>query len=257
MGGIVPVIVVDLFTGKHLRMPTDYPGFAASYCGPAGTKQFGSASLVFDPLLELVVYPQMDSDPPNLVLWDIQARKALAKIEEDICFGNYPLWSPSGQRFIVANYLKDSKPTGEVIEEWASVSRAGQVEWLTSFVDYFAEVEIGGANWSPDGRRVAFWMRTKPDLCPNTKQDWVHLAVLEVDTHRVINYCVSGDAYSAPTPVWSLDGRYIAIRNYEEELSRIFLVDLAQGWAATIAGEDIWPVGWLQSPSDTTSTPQP
>ena len=96
------------------------------------------------------------------------------------------------------------------------------------------------ANWSPDNQRVAFWLQTKPELCPNDKQGWVNLAVLDIQTQQVINYCVSGEAFSAPDPVWSLDGRYIAVHNY--------LVDPDQGWAAPISGIDIWPIGWLNAP---------
>jgi Tol biopolymer transport system component len=196
------------------------------------------------------VYPDIESDPANIVLWDLKDKKALAKIEEGICFGNYPLWSPDGLRFVVADYLKNSNPvSGEVVEEWASVSREGQVEWLTNFADYFKEVEIEGANWSPDGKRVAFWLRTKPELCQNEVQDLVNLAVLEIQTQIVINYCVWGEPFTAPPPVWSLDGRYIAIRKFDDQgVSQILLVDLEEGWAAPIAGPDVWPVGWLNAP---------
>jgi hypothetical protein len=242
-----PVVVVNPFTGRHVQSPTDFPGFKGGICGPSqGVRyQFNYAPLVYDPSLTLIVYPDM-SNPAYIVLWDIQAEKALAKIEEGICFGNYPLWSPDGLRFVVANYLKDSnQTTGEAIEEWASVSREGQVEWLTHFADYFEEVEVMEANWSPDGRQVAFWLQTRPDPCANDAQAQ-DLSVLDVDTHQVVNYCVSG---AGDPPVWSLDGRYIAIRKFDADgISQILLVDLEQGWAATIAGTDIWPVGWLKAP---------
>lgn len=250
--GVHPIVVVDPFTGRHAQSPTDFPGFKGSVCGPGGGMyQFGVASLVYNPSLTLIVYPDM-GDPAHIVLWDLQAKKALAKIEEGICFGNYPLWAPNGLRFVVANYLKDSNPaTGEAIEEWASVSREGQVEWLTHFVDYFEEVEIMEANWSPDNRRVAFWLQTKPNLCTNEKPTNgelipEYLAVLDVDTHQVVNYCVSG---AGDPPIWSLDGRYIAIRKFNaQRSSQIILVDPEHRWAATISDIDIWPIGWLNAP---------
>jgi hypothetical protein len=246
--GIHPVVLVDPFTGRHVQSPIDFPGFAGGFCGPSqgAMFQFGGTSLVYDPSLNLIIYPDM-SDPSYIVLWDIQAKKALAKIEENICFGNRPLWSPDGQRFVVAVDRGEQK----WLEDWASVSREGQVEWLTHFADYFEkdnieELDIMLANWSPDNRRVAFWLRTIPDLCSNEKPNQKYLALLDVDTQQVVNYCISG---GDSTPVWSLDGRYIVIQRFNDEgLNQVLLVDLEQGWAATIAGTDIWPRGWLNAP---------
>ncbi len=246
IGGVIPVVMVDPFSGKHLHMPSDYPGIAGSYCGPRGTMQFQSASMVFDPSLELVVYPEM-SNPAYIVLWDIQAQKALAKIEEDICFGNYPEWSPDGNRFVVASLNKKSLQAHRLVEEWVSVTREGEVEWLTHFADFFEEVEIDGADWSPDNRHVAFWLETRPDLCPNPSQVGERLAVLDIETYKATIYCFSGEMvnYYSLIANWSLDGRYASIQGYKDELGYTFLINFEQGWVSQIA-EGLIPVGWIR-----------
>jgi hypothetical protein len=246
--GAHPIVVVDPSTGKHMQSPIDFPGFAGGYCGPSqGVRyQFNIAPLVYDPSLTLIVYPDM-GDPSYIVLWDLQAGKALAKIEENICFDNYPLWSPNGQEFVVAVNRSEKK----WLEDWVSVSREGQVEWLTNFASHFEDINIEQldimlANWSPDNRRVAFWLDSIPDLCSNEQPYQAYLALLDVDTQQVINYCFSG---AGDPPVWSLDGRYTAIRKFDDQgVSQVLLVDLEQGWAAPIAGPDVWPVGWLNAP---------
>jgi len=240
---LYPIVVVNPFTGEQKELKSVYPGiYTDKSPGTGGGLHFVDSSVVYDPSLNLVIYPQRDVKEKSdfVVLWDRQASTALARIPEWGVFYHTPLWSPDMGQFVVA-VTPNLKDTSDPIGEWFSVNREGQVRQLTHFGDYFAEARIGRASWSPDGRYLAFWLDAKPSLCKDQ-----NLAVLVMETQQVINYCVPGSIYEgAPSPIWSPDSQYIAVENYyEDNSSRVILVDIAQGWAAQI-GEDAAPVGWL------------
>jgi hypothetical protein len=231
--------VVNPFTGKQQELVTEYPGMTFSMPGPAGRMQFMYSSVVYDPSLRLVVYPQWGS-PNYIILWDRQSKSALAKIEDDGEFSHYPLWSPDASQFAVAVFRDVGK---NIIDEWFSASRDGQkVERLTHFGDYFADAEIGVAgNWSPDGQKLAFWLKTSTGPCSDT-----HLAILEMATRQVTNTCIPGALGDSP-PLWSLDSRYIVVRNTMNDSLQTLLVDIEQGRAFDITKYGV-PIGWLALP---------
>jgi Tol biopolymer transport system component len=247
-GEVSPVVVVNPFTGEQTQLKSDYPGiYIDKSPGTGGGLYFVYSAVVYDPSLNLVIYPQRDVDKRSdfVVLWDRQVGKTLARVPEWGVFYHTPLWSPDVTQFVVAvtPNLKSNSNRG-AIEEWFSVSREGQVRQLTHFGDFFADVRIGAANWSPDGRWLAFWLEAKPSLCEGQ-----NLVVLEMETQSVTEYCVPGSIYGdAPPPIWSPDSRYIAVQNYYEvNSSHVILVDIMQGWATQIA-ENVEPAGWLVAP---------
>ena len=242
---IFSTIVVNPFTGEQQEILSDYPDLQPSISGPEGTIHFVYSTVVYDPSLNLVIYPQTTEDGWYVVLWDRQAKRTLARVKDGNEFQHLPLWSPDGKQFVIAVDNQAGKRDGEWIDEWFSVSRDGQIGQLTHFGDYFEDAKIGHANWSPDGRHLAFWLDATPSLC-----EWQNLVVLEVDTQQVVNYCVLGsDDRTAPSspPIWSPDSRYIAVDSYQSGVSRVILVDATQDWAAII-GYGAYPIGWLASP---------
>ncbi len=95
---------------------------------------------------------------------------------------SYPLWSPDGSQVSIAVKYEEGNRQEKNIEEWFSVSREGQVEQLTHFGNYFERAEIGEANWSPDGKEIAFWLETNSGLCPSSS-----LAILNLPLGQVTN----------------------------------------------------------------------
>jgi hypothetical protein len=145
----------------------------------------------------------------------------------------------------------DSNRPNDSIEDLFSLNQDGQVRQLTDFGAFFAEIHIVGISLSPDGTKIAFWLRARPS--PYKERQ---LTVLDLATLQVTNYCIPGQSqdYVSPvwsSPIWSLDSRYLAALNqYEPNAGRAILVDTQQGWAAQVAEliPNGWPAGWMALP---------
>lgn len=234
-----PMVVVNPFTGTQTKLSSNYSELHSDICGPASSMDFDISDVVYDPSLNLVIFPSWSGEHNYIVLWDRRSKTALARVEtQSQCFGYYPLWSPDATQFaVVANSTTK-------IMEWYSVSRNGQLEQLTHFGDYFSGSEIGyGSNWSPDGKKLAFWMDLEPSSCSGPR-----LGILDITTKQVINTCLTGSWDYSPTPIWSLDSQYIVIRNYDGvSLVKTILVDVENAQAFDITTYiDNAPYGWLQ-----------
>jgi hypothetical protein len=235
-----PMVVINPFTGEQLELSSDYPDIQPDPGGFTGSLQFGNSDVVYDPTLDLVVYPQWGPQS-YLVVWNRQTQTVVAKVKDLGPMEHVPKWSSDGKQLAVAVTYRTEKQLDHFIEEWFSVSRDGHVERLTHFGDYFVNARIGTANWSPDGQKLAFWLETSPSLCPG-----VNLAILEMATRQVTNTCVPTLGYDGWTPLWSLDSRYIAVANTEVSPYQTILVDFEQGRAFNLPYGS--PIGWLALP---------
>ena len=236
-----PMVVINPFTGEQFELASDYPDLRPDPGGITGSMQFGISDVVYDPTLDLVVYPQWGPQA-YLVVWNRRTQTVVAKVEDLGPMEHYPLWSSDGKQLALAVTYQYGEQYGDFIEEWFRVSREGQVERLTYFADYFVHARVGAANWSPDGQKLAFWLETSPSLCPGTR-----LAVLEVATRQVTNTCVPTPEYFDPPPLWSSDSRYIAVINGDNSPHQTILVDFEQSRAFNIITYGS-PVGWLALP---------
>jgi len=240
-----PTVVINPFTGEQVKLSSDYPGLQLSPSGTATRMAFNFSDVVYDPSLEHVIFPSWGGERNYIVLWDRQSNSEVARIENHSqVFGHYPLWLPDATQFAVpvVNTIRGD----HLIEEWYSMSREGQVEQLTHFGDYFSDSEISPAsNWSPDGRKLAFWIKVSPSLCPG-----LNLAILDLDTKQVTSTCILGNSDYAPPPIWSLDSRYIVVVNVRTESRQTIVVDIEGDRAFDITDiiEGSLPIGWLVSP---------
>ena len=235
-----PMVVVNPFTGNQTELPSDYPGITGTRAGPIGTLAFETSSLVYDPSLNLVVFPERISPHNYIVLWDRRSSSVLARVEDKGEFLNYPLWSPDAEQFVVAASTHELG----LVEEWFSVSREGQVGQLTHFGEYFSDAQIHDGQWSTDGKYLAFWLYTSPSLCSNP----VHLAILDMTTKQVTDTCVSVMPGYTLHPFWSFDNRYISVVIPGESSRQSILIDIEQGRAFDITTAYGVPFGWLALP---------
>ncbi len=126
-------------------------------------------------------------------------------------------WSPDGQWLAyVAPVRMDG---GQVSSEIFAIQPGDDAptQWTHLTAAYGAEringVAVGELSWSPDGKRIAFWMTpiTGADVTANLGQAVIH--ILDVGTGAVTAYCGYSTSNQTPNPprlVWSPDGTTLA-----------------------------------------------
>jgi hypothetical protein len=242
------LIVLDLNTGRPKVLAPDFPNMNFEYPVP-NWDNWGVT--MYDSTLTRVVYPfdSFERFDAGYTLWDVPNQRALAHLPSTLRT-HTPRWSPDGARFVVAA----SQGGGEswLSFELYSVERnGGEPVRLTFLTEYYAAVYIQSYTWSPDGRRIAFWMVEEPQGVPFIEHGEAHLAVLDTETGEVTNTCVPGE-YDAtvgparvPPPLWSPDGAQLLVENSAPDgNNRVLLVDLASQAAAAIARQ-VKPEGWM------------
>lgn len=231
------VTVVDPFSGMQQELVPDFPGLETM--AQAGEHYaLGANTVLYNSSLEYVIYPRLEDDGyVYLVLWDRQANRVSAKIRHSAkSFNYYPLWSLDQTELYVPLIDKwDKSKPDDFVYDFFRLNKDGQVKQLTEFRAISDNVYIGYASLSPDGKKIAFWLQMD-----SSKEQ---LAILDLDTKQIINYCIPGSYH-----IWSLDSRYLAVHNqYEPNAGRVILIDTKEGWATQIA--EIrpigWPAGWL------------
>jgi len=109
-------------------------------------------------------------------------------------FGYAPAWSPDGSRLALATERVADPLNREGISElWVVRLDGGEKRRLT-------EGDAVGANWSPDGRRIAFWGWREPDW----QRD---LWTIAADGSEPKGVLVTDDPPVDWSPVWTSDGR--------------------------------------------------
>jgi hypothetical protein len=162
-------------------------------------------------------------------------------------FTNNPCWSPSGQEFGVAATLEGKDMHYFPLHfELYRVSVEGTVTQLTDMFDQFDRYTIRGeCAWSPDGKKIAFWLDTK-DAYNKVDSGQANLAIVDVDRNQVKIFSLESSYASPQRIVWSPDGQrlLLGIVQYGYPGVSTVLVDLAEGWVAHIA-DDMTPMGWM------------
>jgi hypothetical protein len=136
----------------------------------------------------------------------------------DIPFFNATAWSPDGALLAyVAPGAFDSE-TGAAGAEIFAVEPGGTPAQLTDLNAAYGAVRINGRSdaemsWSPDSRRIAFWVieLTGPDPEANTGSAVIH--VLDIVTGEVRAYCDFATTDHTPDPprlLWSPDSTHLA-----------------------------------------------
>jgi hypothetical protein len=205
----------------------------------------------------------------GLTQLDAETLEVVQRINNRITFfGVEPEWSPNGDSFVISNSPIDGE-SSRSHQELFLVAQDGTITRLTYLTEFYGASFIGTAAWSPDGAYIAFWVDTHENSEPNPL-----LAVASVAKRQVTNYCIRGNWYSdsyeyvspdqpgistefgnSVKPVWSPDGRYIAISTVQPDSNRLmYLIDLLEQKAYQISvahsplGQFDWPTGWMLPP---------
>lgn len=237
------VMVVDWRTNQQQFFASDYPDIDRAQ----GIVWEGTGTTEYDPTLTRVVYASLiDADfngkgGKGYTLWDIPGRKKIAKLVNER-FRETPKWSPDGSELILPGENSDLY----------TITRDGKISQLTYLNPVPQSIPPGRQyfpeqyNWSPDGRLLALWLKSKDPQGSFSET----IAVLDMVSGVITDYCISAgfmeETNAPPVPVWSPDGNYLAItaNNQKNGNFDTLLIDLAEGSAAKI-GENLAPAGWL------------
>ena len=235
-------LILNPFTGERQKLPNDFPdlagpiGIGADWWGP-----------VYSPDLSKVVYTAVGS---KIVLWDVQARQDISVLLSGYGpFAKKPVWSPDGTEFAIANQPFEIRNEGPY-QELSLVSQDGKQQVATNLSSYYLKfTEISDYSWSPDASRVAFWLM---HASKNLNEFERRLAILNLTTLRVTEYCVYGDIHVLlQPPTWSPDGTQLIVKALVGNDSvanvppSIYLLDLVEGSAYKVAG-DVHLIGWIK-----------
>jgi len=248
---------LDPFNGAKVPLRSDFPGIEGrgiDWGIDRNAIELGvtkGINIIYDPTLTRVLYPRNDN---SVSLFNLETNQEIAKLSAP-GRGRLPKWSPDGRQIAIIGTMSDSSK-GEILDEFLLVSRDGSDAKRLSFPSsVFKKVHIEDYSWSPDGSRVAFWLKTD-NTTSTTAQNPVELAVLDLETNEITNYCISGTTtieYETYTDLvnilWSPDGTQLLIVRYNNEDNKNtdeVIVDLTNKTAYKVA-ENMQPIGWMIS----------
>ncbi len=254
--------VVNIQTGESLDLRMDFPdmddegGWRAENVFALYYRTFTDA--IYDPSLSRAAYPKKGA---FISLYNVPEDREQAAIEME---GSDPIWSPDGQYFTFKGW-EQREP-----REIYIISRDGnRFMPLTYLSQHYPQSRFGSYSWSPDSRKIAFWVsKTYATYGP---KEYETLFIFDLTTMKMQDTCIEGigsmvsiykaglnvfnSVFPSPTgkyftlqgkPVWSPDSNKIIIAQFDEESQQVIdlLVDLERNVAYPIA-TGLEPVGWM------------
>jgi hypothetical protein len=228
------LVIANWLTNEQIFISSDYPDIDR-VTGTLGTWN-GFSMTEYDANFTRVVYRSASTDGYGYILWDMVNKRRLVQIVTP--YDDFPpVWSPNYSKFIV------NGQNGEMF----IVTRDGEVTQTIHFDHYTP----GKYSWSSDGRFVAFW------LLSNQRSGNGTFVILDTVSNEIMDYCISAGIFEdywsniLSKPVWSLDGKYLAITANLQKYGNTtnfdtLFVDLEDG-SVTKIGENLVPRGWLVS----------
>lgn len=231
------IVIYNPFTGEKKEIQLELPN---PYIVIDGGGKAAWVKADVDPSLKRVLYNDKDE---RLVLWDLGVQQELAFLPAltDLTEGT---WSPDGKEFAIRFPSSDSEQT-----ELFTINMNGTVKKLTDYSQKypFANVEIW-PSWSPDGRRIAYWIKVSnvANADPKTLRQW--LAITDTMTLDTQIYCLSPN--KPPTHggviVWSPDSQQLIVNTevLSEDVKPV-LVDLAHLTQTTLDTHGLRVDDWM------------
>lgn len=229
------IVIYNPFTGEQENLQLDLPNPYIVYEGH-GKVAWVKADI--DPILKRALYNDMDE---RLVLWDLNTQKEIVSLPSptDVTDGS---WSPDGKEFAVP-----SPSTIGALNELFIIDMDGAVK-MTRFNQKYSFANVSSPSWSPDGHRIAFWLKVSniASADPKTLQQW--LTIIDATTLDAQIYCLSPN--KPPTGggniVWSPDNTQVIV-NTETlgDAIKPVLVDLTHMTQSMLDTHGLWVEDWM------------
>ncbi len=234
--------VLDPFTEIVSKLPEDPEDIYDLFPKPDWS---GIGMVSYNADLAYRVYLSWNS---HLILENMTTHQVLDVLPDHYSYST-PCWSPSRQEFAVAVPLEGYDEHNVPLHfELYRVSVEGTVTRLTDMTEQFEYYSIQNCIWSPDAKKIAFWLDTT-DPYPNVSTDRANLTIVDVDTGDVTIYAIESSYGAEQKIVWSPDGQQLLtgiVQPDYQDVSTV-LVDLTEGWYTQIA-DHLTPMGWMVSP---------
>ena len=223
-------VVINPFTSekKYLHL-SDFPDWEWIDQKPE-KYVFERSNVIYNPSLTRALYLREIDYESSVILWDMQAGKAIASLN-NFKYGSNPIWIPDEKKIVVIMHQP---------ENLFSLDQDGQFEQLTHFEKvYSSKVLIGDLILSPDGEAIAFWLsQDDPQTGSFIRSD---LFVLHLKTRTLTKYCFPdhlplGDRIMN----WSRNSRFLMLGTH--------LMDLQQNWMTKLIKDDYSPIGFVAEP---------
>jgi hypothetical protein len=259
-------VLFNPYTREQKEYPFDFPNtsivsLSAGRPDPDwGT--FASSMAIYDPTFSRVFYPGFgtgkDYNDYMIILWDLQNKAEISRFYG----GGVPVWKRDGADAIMGIYpkikrydetgfyvnVKDGLPYIDGMDLF-EVSREGQTKRLTYLTTQYVATEER-LSLSPDEQQVAFWLSLENNSGSNEQRS--ELAVLDTTTGKIVNLCIVKEGINYYAPIWSPDGKYLAVTIApNEKFSGTYLIDLQRYKAMKLSDvpETVEAMRWLQDRS--------
>ncbi len=234
------IILLDPQTGQIKEIEPSMPDLYSMYPYPFW---YGSSNPlpIYNSSLSQAFYLRDSHDGyMKYSLWSVVEKRTIWEktVRESIV---KPKWSPDGKQVA---YVADSIEPGSKWDfELYFINQQGEETKITNLSSVYKSVYMEYFSWSPKGDRIAIWIdySQQGEHEPHTK-----LSVIDLQKGEIISYCLGA---KAATPIWSPDGRQIAVSLLASESSprKTIVVDIMDNYAFTIA-EGVYPVAWIKYP---------
>jgi Tol biopolymer transport system component len=162
---------------------------------------------------------------------------------------SFARWSPDGSQIAFIK-IPDTQTPFTVGELWVIPSTSAQGA-DGSNARKLADADAGhgyAANWSPDGKKIAFVLRENPeDKNADQSSDALlsNLYIVELDSGTV-NQITSFDNARVETPSWSPDGNTLAFNMVLNGRMQVQIADMLTGEIRSLPTESTCCPAWLR-----------
>ncbi len=134
-------------------------------------------------------------------------------------FQNDASWSPDGKWLVyTGDGLFDASVGAQGSEIYVVSPETLEIEQLTYLSANYGAVringhDISGLSWSPDSKKLAFWVMELFGANRETNAGQARIHILDIETRQIRSYCGYGTEEHTPNPpqlAWSPDSSHIA-----------------------------------------------